>query len=56
MSGTTYKCKSLGEIIGFCPEAEDACRKLKSYLDVARSFGGEEVIEIKAAGNQDEGE
>jgi hypothetical protein len=44
--GEAFKCKDLGEVLGFCENARQACVNLFSYLEVARSFGGEEVIQI----------
>lgn len=44
--GETYKCKALDEVITYSADLEEACRTLKTYLEVARDFGGEEVIEI----------
>jgi len=46
MQGDTYKCKDLNEVIGYRDSLMEACKTLKGYLEVARSFGGEEVVEI----------
>lgn len=49
ISGETFKCKDLGEVISYCEAARSACENLKAYLDVARGFGGEEILEISSA-------
>lgn len=46
IQGESFKCKDLGEVIGYCDNVKKACQNLYGYLVVARSFGGEEVIEI----------
>ena len=46
LSGEGYKCKDLSEVIAYSDSVKSACETLKSYLEVARSFGGEEVVEI----------
>lgn len=46
LDGETYKCKDLGEVIAYSNSLADACETLKAYLEVASSFGGEEVIEF----------
>lgn len=43
LNGTSYKCKDLGEVINYTESLKSACESLVSYLDVAKSFGGEEV-------------
>lgn len=42
----TYKCQDLGEVMTYSNDLVEACETLKAYLEVARGFGGEEVIEI----------
>jgi len=46
VNGEAFKCKDLAEVITYSESLEEACRNLKGYLEVARGFGGEEVIEI----------
>ena len=46
LSGQSYKCKSLAEVISYSESLKEACETLKTYLEVAKSFGGQEVIEI----------
>ena len=41
----SYKCKNLDEVMGYSESLKTACETLKSYLEVARNFGGEEVLE-----------
>lgn len=45
-SGEIYKCKSLDEVISYSDSLKSACETLKSYLEIAKSFGGKEVIEF----------
>jgi len=44
--GEGYKCKDLNEVISYSDSLKNACATLKSYLDVARGFGGQEVFDI----------
>ena len=46
LNGEVYKCKDLGEVIAYSNNLVNACETLKSYLIVAGSFGGQEVIDI----------
>lgn len=46
LSGESYKCKSLEEVISYSDSLKEACKTLKIYLEIAKSFGGQEVIEI----------
>ena len=46
INGDTYKCKDLNEVMNYSDQLVDGCETLKAYLEVARGFGGEEVIEI----------
>lgn len=46
ITGETYKCKDLGEVISYTESLKDACAKLKGYIEVARGFGGQEVFDI----------
>jgi hypothetical protein len=48
LSGDSFKCKSLDEVISYRESLISACRNLKSYLDVARTFDNEEIIDIDA--------
>lgn len=46
VSGNTYKCKDLGELMAYSDSLKSACGKLKTYLEVASTFGGQEVIDF----------
>lgn len=46
MNGDTYRAKDLGEVLAHTENLISACENLKTYLDVARKFGGQEAIEI----------
>jgi hypothetical protein len=46
LSGEAYKCKDLSEVIAYSDSVKSACETLKGYLEVARSFGGEEIVEV----------
>jgi len=46
LNGDSFQCKDLGEVISYSDSLKSACDALKSYLQVARTFGGEEVINI----------
>ena len=46
VTGEVYKCQDLSEVIAFSDNLVEACKTLKSYLEAARSFDGQEVIEI----------
>ena len=47
VDGATYKCKDLNEVMGYTESVKEACEALKTYLLLARSFGGEEVYEFE---------
>lgn len=46
LQGTNFKCKDLGEVISYSESAKSACSTLKTYLAVASTFGGQEVIDF----------
>ena len=46
LNGEVYKCKDLGEVIAYSDNLVNACETLRAYLEVARDFGGQVVIEI----------
>ena len=48
LRGDVFKCKNLSEVIAYRDSLVDGCRNLKAYLDVAKSFGGEVVMDIDA--------
>lgn len=46
LNGQSFSCKSLDEVIGYSESVKNTCEVLISYLKVASSFGGKEIIEI----------
>lgn len=48
LSGDSFKCKSLDEVISYRESLITACRNLKAYLDVARTFDNEVIVDIDA--------
>jgi len=46
LNGDSFKCKDLPEVIAYRDSLIAASKSLKSYLEIARTFGGEEVIDI----------
>lgn len=44
--GFSTELKQLGELQDLEDEIEESCKKLKTYLEVASTFGGERVVEI----------
>ena len=47
MSGQTFKCKDIAEILEYEKNVKESCEAFKNYLEVMKNFGGEEVIEFK---------
>lgn len=43
--GQTFKCKDIAEIIEYEKNIKESCGFFKSYLEIMKNFGGEEVIE-----------
>lgn len=46
VDGTTFKAKDLGEVIGYTETVVAISENLMQYLEVARKFGGEEILEV----------
>lgn len=46
IEGTEFKCENVGELLGVEGEVRQATLMLKNYLDVATTFGGEEVLDM----------
>ena len=46
LNGDSHKCKDLAEVIAYSEQLEEGCKVLKTYLEVASSFGGEEILDI----------
>ena len=47
--GTTFKCKDVTELIRIEDEARGAALMLRTILEMAKTFGGEEVIDVDKA-------
>jgi hypothetical protein len=47
MSGQTFKCNDIAEILEYEKNIKESCEAFKNYLEVMKNFGGEEVIEYK---------
>lgn len=45
MGGQSFKCNDITEILEYEKNVKEACESFKNYLEVMKSFGGEEVIE-----------
>lgn len=45
VNGQVFKCKDIGEILGYEAMVKESCEAFKIYIEAMRSFGGEEVIE-----------
>jgi hypothetical protein len=45
VSGQTFKCKDIADILEYERNVREACEAFKSYIEVMGNFGGEEVIE-----------
>lgn len=46
LSGEAFAARDLGAMIETEEALRDACASLKAYLEVARSFGGTEVVDL----------
>lgn len=46
IEGAEIKCDNVGELLGIERETKEAALMLKNYLDVAATFGGEEVLDM----------
>lgn len=46
INGETYKCNDVGEVIAYSDSLKEACETLKTYIEAARTFGGEETYEF----------
>jgi hypothetical protein len=44
-SGQTFRCADIGEIFEIEGSVKEVCEAFKNYLEVTKSFGGQEVIE-----------
>ena len=43
--GQMFKCKDIADILEYEENVKEACEAFKNYIEVMKSFGGEEVIE-----------
>ena len=46
MSGQTFKCDDIAEVLEYERNVKESCEAFKNYLVVMKNFGGEEVIEL----------
>ena len=46
IAGQSFKCNDIAEILEYEKNVKDSCESFKNYIEVMRSFGGEEVIEF----------
>jgi len=47
MRGEAFKCNNIAEILEYEEMVKEGCKIFKNYIEVMKSFGGEEVIEYK---------
>ena len=45
VSGQTFKCKDIAEILAWEETVKGVCGAFRTYLEVMKNFGGQEVIE-----------
>lgn len=50
VSGQTFKCNDIAEIIGYVDTIKGSCENFRNFLEVMKSFGGEEIIDYNAEG------
>lgn len=50
LAGASYKCKDLNEVISYRESVKGACESLKAYLEVARTFAGQETYDFSSPG------
>lgn len=46
VSGQTFKCEDVAEILEYENSVKESCAAFKNYLQVMKGFGGEEVFEF----------
>lgn len=46
LQGDAFKAKNLGEVQAYSDAVKNACERLKTHLEVARNFGGEESYDF----------
>lgn len=45
VSGQSFKCNDIAEILEYEKNIKESCELFKNYLEVMRHFGGQEVIQ-----------
>lgn len=45
-NGVTFTCNNVAELLGIEDEVRNAALNLRAYIEVARHFGGEEVVNV----------
>jgi len=46
-AGQKFKCNDIAEILEYEKNIKDSCGLFKNYIEVMKSFGGEEVFEYE---------
>ena len=46
-AGQTFKCNNIAEILEYEKNVKESCESFKNYIEIMRSFGGEEEIEFE---------
>jgi len=46
MTGQTFKCKDIADILEYESSVKEACSTFKNYIEIMKNFGGQEVIEF----------
>ena len=46
LSGQTFKCSDIAEIVETESNLKESCESFKRYIDLMNQFGGEEVVEF----------
>jgi hypothetical protein len=47
IDGQEFKCKDIADILQYEANVKEACETFKNYIEVMKSFGGEEMIEYE---------
>ena len=46
VAGQTFKCEDVAEVLEYEKNIKESCAAFKTYLEVMKHFGGEEVIDF----------
>ena len=46
INGQTFKCEDISEIMEYEKNLKESCSACKQYLEIMRTFGGEEIVEF----------